>query len=102
MIRSLAPDRERATLAVAAAAIVLAMPSAWGQIGAIMLGGVVGIFLLKNNAPVNHVSLPLSVSRWTGASLLILFFVLLIGLPLLAAAMWCCRCCRPRWCRPGG
>src|SRR6185437_3416801 len=41
MMRSLAPDRERATLAVVAAAIVLAMPSAWGQIGAILLGGVV-------------------------------------------------------------
>jgi chromate transporter len=87
MIRSLAPDRERATLAVAAAAIVLAVPTAWGQIGAIMLGGVVGIFLLKNNAPVNHISLPLSVSRWTGAGLLILFFVLLVGLPLLAATV---------------
>ena len=87
MMRSLAPDRERATLAVAAAAIVLALPTAWGQIGAIVLGGVVGILFLKNNAPVNHVALPLAVSRWTGASLLVLFFVLLVGLPLLAAAV---------------
>ena len=56
MMRSLAPDRERATLAVAAAAIVLAVPTAWGQIGAIVLVGIVGIFLLKNNMQVNHVS----------------------------------------------
>jgi len=34
MMRLLAPDRERATLAVAATVIVLAIPSAWGQIGA--------------------------------------------------------------------
>jgi hypothetical protein len=33
MMRSLAPDRERATVAVIAAAIVLAFPTAWGQIG---------------------------------------------------------------------
>ena len=45
MMRSLAPDRERATLAVVAAVIVLAFPTAWGQIGAIVLGGVVGIVL---------------------------------------------------------
>lgn len=87
MMRSLAPDRERATLAVVAAAIVLAVPSAWGQIGAIVLGGVVGIVLPRSDAPVNHVALPLAVSRAAGAALLILFFVLLAGLPLLAAAM---------------
>ena len=46
MMRSLAPDRERATLAVAAAALVLAIPTAWGQIAAIVLGGVVGVTLL--------------------------------------------------------
>jgi chromate transporter len=87
MMRSLAPDRERATLAVVAAAIVLAVPSAWGQIGAIVLGGVVGILLPKSDAPVNHVALPLSISRAAGAALLILFFVLLAGLPLLAASV---------------
>src|SRR5215510_14208956 len=37
MMRSLAPDRERATMAVVGAVIVLAVPSAWGQIGAIAL-----------------------------------------------------------------
>lgn len=87
MMRTLAPDRERATLAVVAAAIVLAVPSAWGQIGAILLGGMVGAVLLRDHAPANHVSLPLAVSRWTGAVLLILFFVLLVGLPLLAATV---------------
>ena len=43
MMRTLAPDRERATLAVVAAAIVLAFPTAWGQVGAILLGGLVGL-----------------------------------------------------------
>jgi chromate transporter len=38
MARALAPDRARATLAVVAAIIALAVPSAFGQIGAILIG----------------------------------------------------------------
>lgn len=85
MMRSLAPDKERATLAVAAAVIALAFPSAWGQVGAIALGALAGITLLRTAAPSNHVSLPLAVSRTVGAVALGLFFALLIGLPLLAS-----------------
>lgn len=87
MMRSLAPDRERATLAVAAAVIVLIVPGAWGQIAAIVLGAAVGLALLRNDAPTDHMALPIAVGRWTGGCLLILFFVLLIGLPLLAASV---------------
>ena len=87
MMRSLAPDRERATLAVAAALIVSTVPFAWAQIAAIVLGAVVGITLLPAGAPIDHVALPLRVSRLTGASLLAAFFALLIGLPLLAASL---------------
>ena len=86
MMRTLAPDRERATLAVVAAAIVLLMPTAWGQIGAIVLGGLIGVWRLRADAPVNPVSLPLNVGYAAGATFLVLFFVLLIGLPVLAAA----------------
>ena len=85
MMRSLAPDKERATLAVAAAVIALAFPTAWGQVGAIALGAVAGITLLRVTAPSDHVSLPLAVSRTAGAVALILFFALLIALPLLAS-----------------
>ncbi len=85
MMRSLAPDRERATMAVAAAIIALAVPSAWGQVGAIALGGIVGVALLRTAAPIEQASLPLNVSRRTGAALLAIFFILLIGLPLVAA-----------------
>ena len=62
MMRSLAPDRERATLAVVAAAIVLWFPTALGQIGAILLGGVVGALLLKNgNNSASPAKLPIEV-----------------------------------------
>jgi chromate transporter len=87
MMRTLAPDRERATIAVAAAALVLAMPSSWTQVLAIALGGLIGVALLPAEAPVNHSSLPLTVSRGTGAALLAVFFVLLIGLPLAVSAL---------------
>jgi chromate transporter len=87
MMRSLAPDRERATLAVVAAVVVLAVPSAWGQIGAIVLGGIVGVTLLRGEVAAEHAPLPIGVSRTTGVVMLAIFFALLIGLPLLAAAM---------------
>jgi len=87
MARTLAPDRARATLAVAAAIIALGAPSSWGQIGAIVLGGIVGALLLRGGADVAPAALPLSVSRALGALLLAVFFALLIGLPLLAAAI---------------
>src|SRR5499427_6671502 len=47
MARNLCPDRERATIAVGAAMVVLAIPSASGQIGAIAAGGLIGWALLR-------------------------------------------------------
>jgi chromate transporter len=88
MARALAPDRARATLAVVAAIIALAVPSALGQIGAILIGAAAGVTLLRGAVAVEQTAaLPVSVSRAAGAALLILFFVLLIGLPLLASAV---------------
>jgi chromate transporter len=85
MTRTLAPDRERATLAVAAAAVVLLAPGGWGQIGAMGLGAIAGMFLLRDTGPGAATSLSVPVSRRAGAAALLLFFVLLAGLPLLAA-----------------
>jgi chromate transporter len=87
MMRSLAPDRERATLAVIAAAIVLAIPSAWGQVGAIILGGVVGMVLWRGAAPADHVALPRTGNRHVAIAAIVLFFAILIGMPLVVAAM---------------
>ena len=50
MARNLCPDRERATLAVGAAILALAVPSAAGQIGAIVAGGLIGWAVLRNVA----------------------------------------------------
>ena len=83
MMRSLAPDRERATLAVVAAAMVLAMPSAWGQIGAILLGGIAGVTVLRTHAPTDHVAMPHAISRTAAIVAIVLFFAILLGLPLI-------------------
>jgi chromate transporter len=87
MMRSLAPDRERASVAVAAAVLVIAVPSAAGQIAAIVLGGAAGLVLPRPDMAATPVHLPLRAGRKTGAALLALFFALLIVLPLLAAAI---------------
>ena len=88
MARSLAPDRERATMAVAGAVIALAVPSAWGQIGAIVLGGIAGVMLLRGSSmtPADHVSLPIPISRGAAVVALTVFLALLIALPFAVPA----------------
>jgi chromate transporter len=88
MARSLCPDKERASVAVGAAILALAVPSAIGQVGAIAVGGLIGWGLLANQAPVRP-GAPLAVHLPRGLSIaaMILFFGLLIGLPLVVAAL---------------
>ena len=87
MARSLCPDRPRAALAVAAALVVLAAPTASGQIAAIVLGGLVGRWALRLEplTPARH--LAYGVSTRVGVLLLTLFVLLLVLLPALALAM---------------
>jgi chromate transporter len=87
MMRSLTPDRERATIAVVAAVVILALPSTWSLVGVIAAGGLVGVVLLGTDPPTDHVALPLPASRRAAAGFLAIFFALLAGLPLLAAAV---------------
>jgi chromate transporter len=87
MMRTLAPDRDRATLAVAAAALVLAFPTSWGQIAAIVLGFVSGMTMLRSSAPTDHVAMPHAVSRTAAVAAIVVFFALLFGLPVLVAAI---------------
>ncbi len=86
MARSLCPDKERATFAVLAAAIVLFHPTAFGQVGAIVLGGIAGFLLLGRESGNGAAHFAVPVSRPTAIAALIAFVALLIGLPFLAAA----------------
>jgi chromate transporter len=85
MARTLCPDRERASIAVVAALIILFSTSSIAQIGAIAVGGIAGLWLCRNGsaAPSGHIAMP--VSRTAGIASLFCFFVLLAGLPLLRA-----------------
>jgi chromate transporter len=87
MARTLAPDRPRDTVAVAAALITFSLPAAWGQIGAIVFGGLAGAVLFRTEAPSGHVALQVPVGRTAGMIALLGFVVLLVGLPLLAATI---------------
>ncbi|MFN9043174.1 MAG: chromate efflux transporter [Betaproteobacteria bacterium] len=86
MSKSLCPDRLRAGIAIGAALVVLAVPTAVGQIGAIVLGGLAGRWTLKlqHLPPATHQDY--GVGRRTGAVLLATFAALLVLLPMLAAA----------------
>lgn len=84
MAGSLCPDRTRATLAVVAAVILLLLPSSLTQIGVILLGAAVGVALLRAAAPADDGAIGFSVPRWAGITALVIFAVLLLGLPLVA------------------
>jgi chromate transporter len=83
MARTLCPDRQRASIAVVAALIILASASSIAQIAAIAVGGVAGWWLCRTAAPVAAGSVDVPVSRPAGLAALAAFFLLLAGLPLL-------------------
>lgn len=85
MMKTLTPDRTRATIAVLATVIVLAVPSASGQIAAIVVGGMIGFLLLRDSISPTPGKLENLPGRAAGICALVLFAGLLAGLPLLAA-----------------
>jgi chromate transporter len=83
MVRNLAPDRTRATIAVIAAIIALAVPTIVTQVLIIVVAGIIGWRLLPVTiTPGERVPLAGRVPRWFGIAALVLFFALLFGLPV--------------------
>lgn len=88
MARSLCPDRPRATIAVVATLIVTAAPAAIGQIAAILAGAIAGAWLPREAPAVGAAArLSIPVPRALAVAALVVFALLLIGLPI-AAAVW--------------
>ena len=86
MARTLCPDPPRLTIAVLAAAAVLTIGGATAQVAVIAAGGLVGFLCLRDeDARTDEPGKAAPVSAIAIASLA-LFFVLLVGLPVLAAA----------------
>ena len=86
MARALCPDPSRVTLAVLAAAAVLAAPTPLVQVAVIVAGGLAGLVLPRTGDEPPHVALGIAVGRGIAIAALALFLALLAGLPLLAAA----------------
>ncbi len=86
MSRTLCPDRTRASIATVVALIILFSSSSAAQIGAILLGGVAGLWLCRGTteSATGHIEIP--ISHKAGAIALSAFFILLAGLPILRAA----------------
>ena len=85
MARSLCPDRPRAAIAFGATIAVLAMPTAAGQVGVIVAGGLIGRWALSLGHLPALQHRDYGVSRTTGTVLLVAFGLLLVLLPALAA-----------------
>ena len=84
MSRSLAPDRERASIAVIAAIISLTIATPFTAIIIIVISGIVGWkFLQVPGMESTRVTISNRIKPWVGVVTLVTFFGLLIGLPLL-------------------
>ncbi len=86
MAKSLCPDWPHRLLALAAAALLLALPSAWSQIGVIVGGGLIGLSLQQSAVTAPGEALAAGIGRRSASLWLLLFFVALAGLPLLTQA----------------
>lgn len=84
MARSLTPDRQRAGIAVLAVAAMVLLGGVAGQVGAIVLGVVLGLVLCRDGTGGEVDLGPVPVSRRFAAAALVAFVALLVVLPLLA------------------
>lgn len=82
MARNLCPDRNRASIATAAAVLVLLAPSSVGQIAAILLGAFLGLRYCRGDGDSVPEPLSFAVSRRVGKVSLSAFVL------LLAASLW--------------
>ena len=87
MARSLCPDRLRAGIAIAAAVLVVLVPYSVAQIAAMVAGALIGRFALNLPPSAAVAQDGFGISKRAGAVLLVLFVVLLFGLPMLASAL---------------
>ncbi|MBF0455596.1 MAG: chromate efflux transporter [Magnetococcales bacterium] len=91
MARTLCPDRNRATLAIVTAILVIIWPTALGQMAAIFVGGVFGWYFLRIPGEQPEERAATTLSRPLGMLFLALFGGLLLLLPFLAvegASSW--------------
>ncbi|MBD3917875.1 chromate transporter [Paenibacillus sp. PR3] len=81
----LIPDRSRATIAAAAAALTLLWPTSGSQLLTIAGAALIGLFLYRRSEAAEASPLPMPISRRTGMACLLLFVLLLALLPIIRA-----------------
>lgn len=87
MANGLCPDRPRASLAIVSAVALLLLPSAFTQIGVLLVGAAVGLALHRGASAAGSDAVPpFRVPRTAAMLALALFPILLAGLPLLTLA----------------
>ncbi len=84
MTRQLCPDVPRATIAIIAAVVILVSGRAWVQLLAVAFGALAGLAVCRDAKPVADSNLRPRYGSMIGWMLLVVFGVLLIGLPLAA------------------
>lgn len=84
MTKNLVTDKIRAAIAVASLVVVLLVPHPLIQVGAIVLGIAVGLAFLRDSEQESGEPAADTGSRTLGAVCLLLFFALLLVLPIVA------------------
>ncbi|CUX50859.1 chromate efflux transporter [Rhizobium oryzihabitans] len=85
MAKSLAPDRERASIALAGVICVVFLAGAFGQILALAVGAIAGLAFCRTNATRQAAHLAFRVPKSIGYIALAIFALLLAFLPAIAA-----------------
>ncbi|MCV2868462.1 chromate efflux transporter [Defluviimonas sp. WL0002] len=84
MARSLCPNRERASIAVGAVAILAFVPGALGMVAAIIFGAAAGVMLGQGTSQAVGGHVPMPVRRGQAGLALAIFVALLAILPIAA------------------
>jgi chromate transporter len=80
MTRTLCPDRERTSIALVSALVILFSTSSIAQISAILIGSIAGLWLCRGAQPLTTGHMIMPVSRTAGLVALTAFFAVLVGL----------------------
>ena len=83
MGQKLAPDKKRVTIAIIAASITLMWQTAFSQVLLILAAGLIGLWMYRRTTVQEVPNLSVPISRTFAVVCLIIFFGLLVALPLL-------------------
>lgn len=86
MASNLTPDLKRKAIALIALVVTLLWQTAYSQISVIVLAGVIGFFIYKHQQQESTSKMSFPISRRFGVACLVLFFSLLIALPIIREA----------------